>query len=427
MPDAPPSPITGVDRLDRDLPCAQCRYNLRTMRTDASCPECGHAVAASIEAHRSRPGWLTLERFPTFSRVLLVIFGVAWPLVPFTIMELDAADAPETLFADWQSGHWSEYVGLLVGGVPARPFYPFLIFAMAAMIALIARPRTMGRETWVRLGLLVGVVMGVQYTLLLALALGFEGLFVAFIALSGALLVIAPAAALMPRRLPGPGSALPHAKRVWAAIGIVAGSLACLYVIIAVIMPESLALIAVIFLLALIGSPWLFAVAYGFALARCLRAGIAGFGRGYVVRISVGIIAYFTAWAGALALMLRQYQQLPAQPPHCYIATGAARGHRRLTGATPITLKNGQTLLLTRQLQALKAGELAIKAASPKLHRAMRRVYDALGPRIAARLSSPWRADLAYLLLVPVALITRGMLRVIVPRCARQIARLYRG
>lgn len=39
-------PATG--RIASDLPCTGCQYNLRTLRTDGRCPECGKEVAASI-------------------------------------------------------------------------------------------------------------------------------------------------------------------------------------------------------------------------------------------------------------------------------------------------------------------------------------------------------------------------------------------
>lgn len=37
-------------RVDQDLPCVACDYNLRTRHEDAACPECGAAVASSVRA-----------------------------------------------------------------------------------------------------------------------------------------------------------------------------------------------------------------------------------------------------------------------------------------------------------------------------------------------------------------------------------------
>lgn len=63
-PDESPSPfISGgravaLDeqlRVNQDLPCGECGYNLRTMHVESSCPECGLAVARSIIRYE-RPG-----------------------------------------------------------------------------------------------------------------------------------------------------------------------------------------------------------------------------------------------------------------------------------------------------------------------------------------------------------------------------------
>ena len=40
-------------RIDQDLPCVKCGYNLRTMRDDGQCPECGASVGES-----ARLAWL---------------------------------------------------------------------------------------------------------------------------------------------------------------------------------------------------------------------------------------------------------------------------------------------------------------------------------------------------------------------------------
>lgn len=51
---------TAVDaqdtaRIDRDLPCVSCGYNLRTLPESGCCPECSEAVAMTLEAEPT--GW----------------------------------------------------------------------------------------------------------------------------------------------------------------------------------------------------------------------------------------------------------------------------------------------------------------------------------------------------------------------------------
>jgi len=53
MSDPPPRlrpyvPIDNDGRLAADLPCFDCRYNLRTQHADGRCPECGLAVEQSL-------------------------------------------------------------------------------------------------------------------------------------------------------------------------------------------------------------------------------------------------------------------------------------------------------------------------------------------------------------------------------------------
>ena len=60
MPQPAVDPATG--RIACDLPCIGCDYNLRTLRADGRCPECGKEVAASVREFKTAPterDWLT--------------------------------------------------------------------------------------------------------------------------------------------------------------------------------------------------------------------------------------------------------------------------------------------------------------------------------------------------------------------------------
>ena len=56
-----PIPVTADDAraaagnvIARGLPCGSCGYNLRTLRLDARCPECGQGVADSVAQWQQR-------------------------------------------------------------------------------------------------------------------------------------------------------------------------------------------------------------------------------------------------------------------------------------------------------------------------------------------------------------------------------------
>jgi hypothetical protein len=46
----PPSPDAANSTLDKDVACVACGYNLRGLRPDGRCPECGRAVADSLKS-----------------------------------------------------------------------------------------------------------------------------------------------------------------------------------------------------------------------------------------------------------------------------------------------------------------------------------------------------------------------------------------
>ena len=81
----PPAPIAFVKydsdgRIDQDLACATCGYNLRTLHDDRDCPECGENVYYSARRTlRSEhdPPWLSrLAR----SRIWVGI-GIIWIVI----------------------------------------------------------------------------------------------------------------------------------------------------------------------------------------------------------------------------------------------------------------------------------------------------------------------------------------------------------
>jgi hypothetical protein len=95
----------GVDRallansvVDHDLPCIGCGYNLRTLRWDGVCTECGHAVGDSVIdddglSHRfglpiwvETPAWLRWNGAACFA-YLAGAAGITWAISSDPLLE----------------------------------------------------------------------------------------------------------------------------------------------------------------------------------------------------------------------------------------------------------------------------------------------------------------------------------------------------
>ena len=77
-------------------------------------------------------------------------------------------------------------------------------------------------------------------------------------------------------------------------------------------------------------------------------------------------------------------------------------------------------------MQRLKAAELVLAVTTPRLHAALRRLYDRLGPPLAAGVEHPLTADLAYLALKPAEWLATALARPLFPRFDALADRLYR-
>ncbi|MCF7954478.1 MAG: hypothetical protein K9M75_01625 [Phycisphaerae bacterium] len=137
---------------------------------------------------------------------------------------------------------------------------------------------------------------------------------------------------------------------------------------------------------------------------------------------------YAVAWGFSIASTLIFYRILPKHKPSgdCYIATAAARGHRRFVGSEDIILADGEVMSVNTQLRRLKCGELMLKSSLPWLHRLFRLIYDALGPRLAVCLVHPALADMTYIMLKPAEWIVCAILLIMHGKC-NVAERFYTG
>lgn len=158
------------------------------------------------------------------------------------------------------------------------------------------------------------------------------------------------------------------------------------------------------------GLPCLFllpaaATANDLLLGRRLAAGTADDASG-----TVGLKAWLFAWLVTFGTQLVQafgtYERLTPEPPDgdCFVVTAAAQGHPRFVGSR--LAPDGRRV--NAQLETLRELEAQLRASAPRFHAGLRAVYDRLGPIAAARISSPWRADVAYLALKPLEWLARA-------------------
>lgn len=112
-------------------------------------------------------------------------------------------------------------------------------------------------------------------------------------------------------------------------------------------------------------------------------------------------------WIGSVLWSRQAYAALPDVAPGCFIVTAAGRGHSQLVGPFFEIERNGRTLQANRQLLTLWQFENLWRSQSPQSHRHFRRFYNRVGPVVAARIKSPWTADIAYLAIKPVELVAR--------------------
>lgn len=122
-------------------------------------------------------------------------------------------------------------------------------------------------------------------------------------------------------------------------------------------------------------------------------------------------VAAFTAWVTAsiftwrlaIIMMLEQYSLLPVEPPdNCFVSNAAAYGHPILVGSKIGSDGNRRNLQMAR----VKFLEFVLQVTSPAMHRICRRIYNRIGPPMARFFrSNVWLASLAYLIMIPLALI----------------------
>ena len=313
-------------------------------------------------------------------------------LLPIVCFSLGDAARPE-----WQSGRFSDYVALLLSPSAAWFFFPFLIYSVTCLVLLAFDPRRFAVRFAVRLGIYTGLLLSLQYAIVVVLALDGGG----YICVVGAALLVAT------------WTILRKSRSKWICIGTVA-----FFLIAVLALGVAASPVGILIVFSLADAPLLCVAVAGVTAYKLARYYEGGLSSPRLVLALAGLVgwlaAYGLAWRFSILKAIELYQSLPTSPPDCYVATASARGHVRLVHACPVLTPTG-VMLVTRQLQLLKCAELALLVLAPQAHRVVRCLYDRFGPPLARRLANPFLADLAYLALKPFEWAATLALKAIVP------------
>ena len=341
-----------------------------------------------------------------------------------TVLTLIAFLAITILEPEWQDGMFSSYIALLLSSRTSWIFAPLIGYSSLSLLLLLYAPLKWAQQFWVRLGIYTGALLELQFTILALLAL--EDVFWLALLVWIAPLIAWPILRWLARKI----------DVKWTVLGVLvlAAFFYFGYLLVEAIRARSFPP-AYAF-----STPFLFLIGFLIASApfwvllimsttsyRLLRY----YETGFTLPRGLGVLAWLggfaASWSLAILRMLQLYSELPTQPPDCYIATAAANGHPRFVGSHEVTLTSGARLRVNAQLRRLKCAELALKAVTPRLHGLLRATYDALGRPLARRMTNPFVADTAYLLLKPFEWISIFVLRWIVPEINIHAQKLYRS
>jgi hypothetical protein len=109
-------------------------------------------------------------------------------------------------------------------------------------------------------------------------------------------------------------------------------------------------------------------------------------------------------WFASVIMSKSTYASLPNQPPTCFIVTAASHGHRKFVGPFFEVQRQGWRCQANQQLVTLWQLEDLWRTHARRSHGCLRWFYNRIGPVIAARIRSPWLADLVYVAIKPVEL-----------------------
>lgn len=93
-----------------------------------------------------------------------------------------------------------------------------------------------------------------------------------------------------------------------------------------------------------------------------------------------------------------------------YLCTVSLRGHAGLVRPIRYGLRRGEKIVVNRQLCVANAFEQLLMEKSPRFHKKVRSFYDTYGYPVSRHITSPWSADIVYLIMKPLEWIFAAVL-----------------
>ncbi|MBK8782931.1 MAG: hypothetical protein IPO22_14250 [Anaerolineales bacterium] len=332
--------------------------------------------------------------------------------------------AVNILKPEYQTGKFTDYVSLFLAVESSWVFLPLIAYSSVCLLLLFLSPQQYAKSFWVRLGIYTGALLAFQYLVLTFLAL-LETFYI-ILAVWIASIVIVPLYRFLTKLM---------GVKLFFLIFVILPTLAyCFLFLLISIFPE--------IQLPFIGSeftfPFFFLAAFLLAcapfwsfliMAKTSYLLLKHYEPGITLPGGAGILAWFGgftgAWIFSVLKTMEIYAALPPQPPDCYIATAAAKGHPQVVRSQPVRLADGTLMQVNPQLQRLKCVELALLVTSPQVHKFIRRIYDVLGRKLAAQIKNPILADIAFLILIPVEWVSFLVLKSIIPNVQSISKKMY--
>ncbi len=108
-----------------------------------------------------------------------------------------------------------------------------------------------------------------------------------------------------------------------------------------------------------------------------------------------------------------------------YLCTVAAGGHRKVVKPLRLGTRRNETIVVNRQLCIANAFEELIQEKLPRFHKKIRNFYDTYGYPLSRKITTPFRADLIYIMMKPLEWIFLIVLYTFDLRPEQRIARQY--